>query len=83
MSLALKILPPLALAIALSPLAAQAHSLGSTPQTVRASPITPSVMLVKSSNLSAPSRPLAMPASMFSGTLIADSFSNLLSPNVM
>jgi hypothetical protein len=42
MSLTLKILPALALAVALSPLAAQAHSATAAPQTVHVSPITPS-----------------------------------------
>jgi uncharacterized membrane protein len=42
MSVTLRILPALAFAIALSPLAAQAHSVGAAPQTVRISPITPS-----------------------------------------
>ena len=42
MSRTLKILPALALAIALAPLAAQAHNANTAPQTVRVSPITPS-----------------------------------------
>jgi hypothetical protein len=42
MSLALKNLPALVLAVALSPLAAQAHGADVARQTVRVSPITPS-----------------------------------------
>jgi hypothetical protein len=42
MSLSIKTLPAVALAIALSPLAAQAHSVDAVPQTVRGSEITPS-----------------------------------------
>jgi hypothetical protein len=48
MSLPIKILPVIALAIAVSPLAAQAHSANTTPQAVRVSEITPSSATIDS-----------------------------------